>query len=515
MGEIGSSDVTHPDKKEQNKLREEYFKLEQGMEKYSNALMLTDEYIAEQKRKEKEWEETNAPGNLEALRKVRRHMPVEVRNMSEFQLANDPSPNGKYLPASIAKKFKRTNVLQIIRRDPDDLVRMHPSTLENMRVTGLTLTERRAVYEHVRKCGPIWESGKAEKMTERKWTWYNMMRSNFKENLASYKRHIAQYGPPGNHPYATRANPNKGCPLLGKQCPLKADKLVDYDKQDYGWTDEAVYEVSDVKKASVDDSGAKAKAEALELMKEKKANERAAALKKHYKGKLLQVSKANGSCESMDECMDNMEFGLEKWIEDAFDNVGAKLTDDVKKKEAAAFNDVFNSTKLGVLDFCGRAGMQLSGKKTADQKPDPRSLIEACLSEEVREMFQVFAKWIGDRLKKTEIMDTKIKNTTKLLTGLLDELHARNEKVIKALGKTGKRLDRSRALKTIKVIEKEVKEKVAARAPPEPDQAQAGSGPGGMPGRGGGGRGGLLDGKSSTNINIQISLSFSHCHDLL
>jgi len=48
MNEIGGSDVTHPDKEEQNRLREEYFKLEQEMEKYNTALTLTDEYQAEQ-----------------------------------------------------------------------------------------------------------------------------------------------------------------------------------------------------------------------------------------------------------------------------------------------------------------------------------------------------------------------------------------------------------------------------------------------------------------------------------
>lgn len=495
MGEIGSSDVTHPDKDEQNRLREEYFKLEQGMEKYSNALVLTDEYQAEEKRKEKEWDDTNAPDNLEALKKLRRHMPVEVRNMSEAQLTNDPSPNGQYLPAGTAKKFKRTNVLQVIRRDPDDIARMHPSTLENMRVTGLTLTERRGVYEHVRTIGPTWEGGKAEKMTERKWTWFNMMKSNFKENLASYKRHVAQYGPPGAHPYATRANPKEGCPLLGKQCPLKADKLINYDG-DFGWTDEAVYEVSDVKKADVEDSGARAKAEALELMKEKKANERADLLKKHYKGKLLQVSKANGSCETMDEIMDKMEFGLEKWIEDIIDlgDDKSKLTDDVKKKEVANFNLVMNDCKLSVYDFCGRSGMQLSGKKTADQKPDPRSPIECRLAEEVHETFGIFSKWIQERMKTTEIMDTKIKNTTNDLTGLLDELHGRNVKTLADLGV--EKGDRTRPLKNVASIEKEVKEKIAARAPP-PDAGDGGGGggggpPGGMPGRGGGGRGGLL-----------------------
>lgn len=489
MNEIGGSDVTHPDKEEQNRLREEYFKLEQEMEKYNNALLLTDEYVAEQDRLEKKWEEDNLPGNLEALKKLRRHMPVEVRNMSEAQLTTEPTPNGKYLPNATAKKFKRTNVLQIIRRAPDDIVRMHPSTLENMRVTGLTLTERRALYEHLRGVGPQWYAMKAEKMTERKWTWYNMMKSNFKENLASWQRHVDQYGPPGAHPYATRANPNEGCPLIGKQCPLKADKLIDYDG-DYGYTSEAEYEVSEVRKADADDPGAKAMQEALELMKEKKANERSDALKKHYNGKLLQVSKANGSCEQMDEMMEKVEYAMVKWIEDimALGDDKSKLTEDVKKKEVANMTDVLNDCKLSTLDFCGRSGMQLSGKKTDDEKPDPRSILECSLAEEVGEAFDVFAKFVNNRLKQTEVADTRIKSAIDALQKLYNELHERNEKTIKALG--GERLERTRKLKTKEDIEREIKERrKAAEPPPAPAEAAAPTGPP-LPGPP---RGGLMD----------------------
>ena len=96
-------------------------------------------------------------------------MPVEVRNMSEAMLTNEPSPNGQYLPKATAKKFKRTNVLQLIRRDPDDITRMHPSTLENMRVTGLTLTERRALYAHLLPCEPVWKQQKSEKRPAKAW----------------------------------------------------------------------------------------------------------------------------------------------------------------------------------------------------------------------------------------------------------------------------------------------------------------------------------------------------------
>ena len=127
-------------------------------------------------------------------------MPVEVRNMSEAQLTNDPSPNGKYLPKATAKKFKRTNVLQMLRSSPDEILVWHPSTLENMRVTGLTIKERRALYHHLKPIGIRWNAnaskgGVGDKMMERKRVWFETMKSNFKERLNAYQRHVHKYGP--------------------------------------------------------------------------------------------------------------------------------------------------------------------------------------------------------------------------------------------------------------------------------------------------------------------------------
>ena len=69
--------------------------------------------------------------------------------------------------------------------------------------------------------------------------------------------------------------------MIGKQCPLKADQMPSYDG-DYGFTDDAEYEVSEVRKADVEDTGARAMAEARELAREKKANERADLLTCHF-----------------------------------------------------------------------------------------------------------------------------------------------------------------------------------------------------------------------------------------
>lgn len=506
MNEIGGSDVTDPDPKKQKALREEYFKLEQDMEKYTAALTLTDEWIEEQEEMERQWEASVEAINEEALKQLRRHMPVEVRNMSEAALASQSTPNGKYLPKDIAKKFKRTNVLQLLRIDPEDIVPLHPSSLENMRVTGLTLTERRALYAHLKSIGPRWKAMQAEKMTERKWTWYNMMRGNFKENVDSWQRHVDKYGPPGNHPYATRDNPDGGCPLLGKQCPLKADKLIDYDG-DYGFPDTAEYFKSEVKKSDVDNLD-KAKQEALEVLRGRKANERGEALKKHYKGKILQVSLASGSAEAMDEAVDKMESSLERWIKDALTTEGDP-SDDEKKKLVASFNEAVNELKLSVLQFAERSGMQLTGKRDANaDQPDIRSMIEMTLCEEVIETAENLFKSIEERMEEIKVKDGRMKSSITQLRQLMDELVERNTASIEALVEEGEvKPVRSRKLKTKKIITEEVK-KTLVEVTPKEDAAPAGGPPGGMPGggagrgnllgaiagrgRGGGGRGGLL-----------------------
>jgi len=151
-------------------------------------------------------------------------MPINVRNMTAFNLYTMTSPNGKVLPKSIAQKFKRTNVLQLLRIDPEEIVNWHPVQLENYSVTGLTLTERRALYHHLKPVIVHW--GGEDPMTKRKRDWYEKMKSNFKERLNAYQCHVKNYGPHDNH---------KGCPLIGLQCPINADKVIDYYAEDYGY----------------------------------------------------------------------------------------------------------------------------------------------------------------------------------------------------------------------------------------------------------------------------------------
>jgi hypothetical protein len=239
------------DTKEMSRLESEYAKLSQELEKYNNALMLSKEWAADQIEKERLWEEKVRPKNQQALKKLRRHMPVDIRDMSEEELAKRQTPNGKTLPQKIARKFKRTNILLLLRMNPSAIGPTHPSSLESMRTTGLTLTERRALYEHLKELGPKWKTMTSDKMAERKWMWHASLKSKYKELVEIYQSHVDQYGPPDNHPYAKRNDPNgRGCPLLGNQCPVKADLAIDYN-DDYGFPEGADYNTETVKKSNL------------------------------------------------------------------------------------------------------------------------------------------------------------------------------------------------------------------------------------------------------------------------
>jgi len=217
-------------------MEKKYFSLEEQLARYSTALMLTDEYAEEQLRAEENWERSIEADNITALRKLRSHMPVKIRHMTEEDLVTIN------LPKACARKFKRTNILQLLRVDPCDIEKMHPSLLESMRTTGLTLTERRAIHEHFRAIENIWTRKKSDPSIEKKWQWYQSLKSKFKEMLNAYSKCVEKYGPPPNHQYAKRNDPGGGgCPLLGNQCPIKADAAINYD-EDYGYPKGDEYE---------------------------------------------------------------------------------------------------------------------------------------------------------------------------------------------------------------------------------------------------------------------------------
>ncbi|OQS00366.1 hypothetical protein THRCLA_05978, partial [Thraustotheca clavata] len=140
LQEIGSSEVVCDDKQKQAELRKEYFRLEQEMEKYNTALMMTDEYLEAEREKERQWHLKNKDENAACLLVLRQCIPVNISVLTERDLADT-------LGAEIAKKLKRTNVLQLVRTDPKTIQRMHPSVIEAYRLTGLSVFERRGLDE--------------------------------------------------------------------------------------------------------------------------------------------------------------------------------------------------------------------------------------------------------------------------------------------------------------------------------------------------------------------------------
>jgi hypothetical protein len=225
MQAIGHSKITHNDPKQQQKLRQEYFVLEQQMEKYMRALELTDEYLQEQDRLELEFDSSNHKNNMIALSKIWTHMPVNIRQKSVDEWLEIRTPSGKFPIRKFLIKFSRTNILTLLRMNPNFVERAHPSNLEQRRVTGLTLTERRALQAFLQ---PIanrkWRKSK-DPLTKRKWNWYCILRQTFKHHLISYQHHVAQHD----------QDDSGRCTCQSLKCPVKANTNFDYFEFDYGY----------------------------------------------------------------------------------------------------------------------------------------------------------------------------------------------------------------------------------------------------------------------------------------
>ncbi|RLN62636.1 hypothetical protein BBJ29_001025 [Phytophthora kernoviae] len=476
MQEIGSADVTHPDLAIQKQLREEYYRLEQDMEKYNTALMLTDEYAAEEARKEREWEEENYEDNIKALKAIRRMMPVDVKKMSEADLQTSKSPTGKTLPRDIARKWKRTNVLELLRMNPADIAKNHPSLLENLRVTGLSVTERRALHMHLREIADTWKSQQGEEMTKKKYEWFKSLKETFKTVVNSYNKHVKQYGPEDNHPYATRDDPDIGCPMIGKQCPIKANRSPAYD-QDLGYPEGDEYMESTVQKGNPDDAGARALAEAQELARAKLANSRADALKKHYRNVRL-VAEANGACELIDTSLEQIENRQLTWFQARLKRrLDRTETAATIKVELAEFGELVNEVRLVSIKFAERSGINLSGKRNAAlDATDTRSSIECNLillyCDAVTDCFD----GMNERMDEVKASDKRLRSAIPVIRGLLKDLGDKSRTTLSTLDK-GPPVNRR--VKTRTEIMKEAKEKNAAIA-----------GRGGRGGRGGGDDGG-------------------------
>lgn len=365
MQDIGNSEVVLEDKEEQAKLRREYFRLEQEMERYNTALVMTDEYIAETKRKETEWNDTNLIANREALKVVRSCIPVNIANLSEQDLVALTTPSGKSITTPLARRLKRTSILQLLRVNPDSILRMHPSVIDGYRPTGLSLLERRALHAVLYDIFLQWQVQKQEELAGKKFAWYNKLYNLLKENVASYNSHI--------HKFPIKDDIHE-CNLLGKQCPVKAmagnRKLYE---PELGFPKGNEYMENEVIKSDPDGAGEKALAEAQSHANVMLANHRLKKLKTHYGMNVRQVSKAAGFLDDIDALVESLNHTEEDWIE--------KTKQEIWPDEISAYSATLQDMKQFLYRIAERSSMHMSGKRNKEKDgTDTRSALELTIT---------------------------------------------------------------------------------------------------------------------------------------
>ena len=410
-----------------------------------------------------EWEYRHEADNLAALTRIRRHMAVNIKSATEAQLSAETTPNGKVLPKRFARKFKATNVLQLIRMDPCDIEQMNPATLENLCIDGLTLTEARALHAHLRLVGEYWKQTRNNDLDERRYMWFTLMKQNFKDALEEYEKHAKEYGPPGNHPYSTRATPFGGCPLIGKQCPLKADKLLEYNF-DYGYPVGPEYDEPGSLKTENEFARSKAR-QAAEAIIAEKAFDRSESFKAHYarfENMSTNVLLANASCEAIDYAMDRMDFLQVRWIKmRILSGRDGASTDEQLRNEIMGFTEAIQNVSLAVAQAAERSGMTLTGATLANnKKPDFRGDIECGLAEELCETAECFINGIEERLSASRAKDEYLNATILHLRTLQNDLHQRNVDNLMKLG--ARRPPRSRKIRSREEIETRINTKLNA-----------------------------------------------------
>lgn len=429
-------------------------------------IVLEDIKTEEEEQFYQAWEHKHDEENMDALKRLRRHMPVNVKSATEAQLCGETTPSGKVLPKRFAKKFKTTNVLQLIRMGPGDLVKIHPASLENLCIAGLTLTESRALHAHLRPIGERWKEERPDELSERRYMWFTMMKQNFNDALADYEQHLKIYGPPGNHPYATRTCPDSGCPLIGKQCPLKLEKTLEYNF-DYGFPDGPEYDEPGSLKTSNEFMRAKAQEAALALIAEK-ALDRRESFEAHYarfENSGTSILLANSSCEAMDYAMDRMDFLQVRWIKMRLlmERQGT-ASEEQARIEIMGFTEALQNVSLAVAQASKRSGMTLTeARKTNNKKPDFRCDVESGLAEELCETASNFLNGIEERLATSKVKDDVLKANINHLRILLDDLHQRNVDNLMKLGV--RRPPRSRKLRTREEIETRINTKLNSASP--------------------------------------------------
>lgn len=417
LQEIGSSEVVLEDKQAQAAARKEYYILEQEMEKYHTALVMTDEYIEEQRRQEQEWEDANRVANLEALCLLRSAIPVDISRMSERDLIGLMTPTGTKFPAELARRLKRTNVLQLLRTDPTTIVKMHPSVIEGYRTTGLTLLERRALHAVMQGPFKEWKKQQKDEMAQKKYAWYCKLKEAFVTAATNLRNHCESCAATDTEILEAgdeNVDSRHSCTLLGLACPVRAEEKIRKLYCGLGFTSDAAFIKEDILKSDPEGAGEKALLEAQAHAREMVANQRQRDLKAHYKMNMRDVAQAVGALEEMDSILEQVRV---------LDGSFSTSTGD--ENQLNRCNSLLNSARELMLLLAKRAGICVTGKRDpANDEEDTRSPVE------IREASRAIA-FLQEILADVKVLLRENKSvmaaaTYKAVQELLDDVRQKN-----------------------------------------------------------------------------------------
>ncbi|GLE04413.1 hypothetical protein PINS_up013355 [Pythium insidiosum] len=415
-------------------LRREYFLLEQDMERYHTALMMSDEHIAEQAERERAWEAQHEEANDQALRLVRSAMPVDVAQLSEKALREMTTPSGREgIPADLARRFKRTNVLQLLRVAPSTILKMHPSVIEALRTTGLTLLERRALHHALRVVAAEWRKQDREEMSQRKSAWFRKLKDGLDSAIRASEQHAAQY----HDPSAAIM-----CQLRGKACPVRSEAAMHalYDVA-LGFPEGEVFASQEIVKSDPEGAGEKARAEAQHYAREAVSNQRQLALKQFYGMNVRAVAQALGAMEEMDLAIERL-LSLDESIDVRFFSKSQPTCESAEEAERWRVWERLNQEMwIAALLLARRSGICLTGKRDPSKdEVDTRADIEVLLAQRVLSVINAIAKDLAEAVgvvlssaESSEVVQsqaTTAKTGVSRLRELMLEIEAKNEQRI-------------------------------------------------------------------------------------
>ncbi|EQC40024.1 hypothetical protein SDRG_02683 [Saprolegnia diclina VS20] len=395
LQEIGSSEIVCDDKQLQAALRKEYFRLEQDMERYNTALMMTDEYMEAERQKELQWELQHCATNEAALRQLRCCMPVNLSVLTEKDLSACIGPD-------LAKKLKRTNVLQLLRVDPKTITRMHPSVIEAYRLTGLSVLERRALHVVLATPAAEWKKqATSDELSARKLAWFKKLHDALVDGIGQLELHKTS-----THDCGRRQQ----CPAVVE---LKAEALYTRPTSSVPYPADAVYFVQDVVKSDPDGAGEKALAEVRnQILLDRRQKE----LKAHY-GNLRLVTQALGA-------MDDLDAALSR-----FATAEAAL---VQRQCLDQWSSLLLDARDVVLSMAKRSGMHLSGKRDPSKDDsDPRATVEVHVAMDVLHYVEAMLEEIELALlvEPTSGARTRIVAQLKAVRDVSSDLGVRNRAI--------------------------------------------------------------------------------------